>query len=147
MSFWDSYLTKIQDLQAHIPTLIGVLLRKSDGSAISLAGNDRGAALVEIDMSTPGENAPAIVVPQTNAGAMGTIADLTPRGILLWSPDGELGSVANTAAIAVGYSGLTLANATDPLLPGGSMTLPCASLAEAYSVSASAGQTLRVRVL
>lgn len=94
-----------------------------------------------------GSNINPIVVPQTNAGAMGTIADLTPRGIKLWSPDGTGASVANTDAIAVGYSGLTTANGDTWLLPGDEVILPCATLAEAYSVSASAGQTLRVRVL
>jgi len=94
-----------------------------------------------------GSNRAAISVPQTTAAAMGADTVLTPRGIRLWAPDGTGGSTTNTDAVAVGYLGLTIANGDTWLLPGDEVVLPCASLAEVYSVSASASQTLRVRVL
>ncbi|HUW12875.1 MAG TPA: hypothetical protein VM537_24315, partial [Anaerolineae bacterium] len=65
----------------------------------------------------------AITVAQTTPAAiMATTA--APRGIRVWSPDGSGGSVANTDYIAIGYTGLTLANAVHWLSPGDEALIP-----------------------
>ncbi len=90
----------------------------------------------------------AVVVAQTNAAAL-SATSLKPPGhaIRVWSPDGSMGSVANAADIAIGYAGLTPANAVDVLKPGDRAEIPCDDLMEVYAVSTAADQTLRVEVL
>lgn len=143
MSFLSSTMAAIASLKQYTVAV----LEGPGGTAINQQGNANGAALVETANTSAGTNHAAIAVPQTTAAAMGTSATLTPRGIRLWSPDGTGGSTTNTDAVAVGYSGLTLANGDTWLLPGDEVVLPCANLSEVYSVSASASQTLRIRVL
>lgn len=89
----------------------------------------------------------AATVAQTTAAQLTTTKTPCRVGIRVWSPNGDGGSVTNTDDIALGYSGLTLANAVEIIKVGQRAFIPCLDASRVYVVSASASQTLRWEVV
>jgi hypothetical protein len=124
----------------------GTLQQYLRGIASLTAGLATEATLAKL-LGTEAVHKTAITVAQTTAAAIITTTPCPGGGIRVWSPDGTGGSTANTDYIAVGYTGLTLANAAHWLAPGDEALIPCSDALHVFAVSATAAQTLRWEVL
>ncbi len=127
--------------------LTDVRIKDQDGTRrVDVVDGGDENALVISEAISEATHETAASVAQTTAGKL--TATATPcRAVRVWSPDGSGGSTANTGDIAVGYSGLTLANAVHFLSPGDEAVIPCTDAAHVFAVSATASQTLRWEVL